>query len=120
VVSLAKGAKVTIVDSYAGWRAVTSGTKTGWVLASAVTTVPVSMFTTDVVHLRPQKAQSGMAATARKGEQVSVVKVEGAWTQVTLGAATGWVDSKRLVAKKPSVSAPVSATTTAAVTVRAG
>ncbi|WP_081417011.1 SH3 domain-containing protein [Microbacterium oleivorans] len=123
VVSLTKGAKVTIVDSFSGWRAVTSGTATGWVPAASLTTAtpaPKSMFTTDVVHLRPQKSQTGITATARKGAQVSVLATQGGWSQVKLGQATGWVDAKRLVATKPAVPKTVAATTTRAVTVRIG
>ncbi|WP_157526388.1 SH3 domain-containing protein, partial [Microbacterium oleivorans] len=89
-------AKVTIVDSFSGWRAVTSGTATGWVPAASLTTATpaktTTKTTTTAVNLRSAASTSSTKITTlAAGTKLTVVSSQGIWFKVTVGTRTGWV-----------------------------
>ncbi|TDL44257.1 hypothetical protein E2R54_13995 [Microbacterium oleivorans] len=101
--TLASGTKVTVVDSSGSWRAVTEGSSTGWVPASSlVEPAVVKAFARGPVHVRPAAAAGGAVVTLVTGAEVSVLQVQGSWSEVKAGSSTGWVESRMLSASKPS------------------
>ncbi len=59
-------------------------------------------YTKDAVHLRTAAGSTKVVSTLLTGTKVTVVSTKSGWTRVTAGSAKGWIDSKRLVARKPA------------------
>lgn len=120
VKKLAKGAKVTVVDTAGSWRAVKYGSTTGWMAASQLTKVTASkaMQTTASLNLRQKASTSSkILATLKKGTKVTVTSTSGSWSKVTVGSRTGYVSSKYL--KAATTSSKVTKTTTTGLNLRA-
>lgn len=124
---LAAGARVAIRRNVGGWMEVQAGKTTGWVPASALKAIgaatpkppaapkpaapkpPVPKAThktTNGLNLRqgPASATKSLRVLG-KGTGVAVLKSQGTWRQVRVGADTGWVAAAYLQAIKPT--APV-------------
>ncbi|WP_368857620.1 SH3 domain-containing protein, partial [Streptomyces sp. GbtcB7] len=72
VMTLAAGSEVTVVDSDGSWRAVRSGSSTGWVLSSAlVARAPKAMFVTRAVHVWSSAGGSQLGSSWVTGGSVS-------------------------------------------------
>ncbi|OAH50870.1 hypothetical protein AYL44_00860 [Microbacterium oleivorans] len=95
VMTLAAGSEVTVVDSDGSWRAVRSGSSTGWVLSSALVAPapkPATKVTTAALNLRSAPSTTGgIITTLAKGTTVTIVSTKGEWRQVKAGSRTGWV-----------------------------
>ncbi|WP_091355933.1 SH3 domain-containing protein [Microbacterium sp. LKL04] len=97
--TLASGTKVTVVDSSGSWRAVTEGSSAGWVPASSLVkpAVVTTKTTTAALNLRAEPSTSGrLITTLPKDTRVSVLEVQGTWSQVTAGSSIGWVSGEYL------------------------
>ncbi|MEZ5187585.1 MAG: SH3 domain-containing protein [Microbacterium sp.] len=95
---LPKGTSVTVTGSDGVWRAVTAGTRTGWVHGDYLTTTAATTKTTTTgVNLRESDSTSSRILTVlSSGVRVSVLSSTDSWTRVSVGGRTGWIFSTYL------------------------
>ncbi|MFB0918031.1 MAG: SH3 domain-containing protein [Clostridiaceae bacterium] len=131
ILTMPKGAKVTILDTSGSWSKVSYGTTSGWCSTAylkGTTAAPVAdptpiveevmKYTSDYLNLRSGGATSyGVMLTMPKGAKVTVlgVSADGSWTKVKYGSTVGWASSAYLTggtttvtpAPTPAAPAPV-------------
>jgi uncharacterized protein YgiM (DUF1202 family) len=94
IVTLKKGAKVTVTASSGSWRKVSVSGKTGWVHGKYLTAVTTkkTMTATANVNLRSSASTSAKIITlVKKGSKVTVTASSGKWRKATVGGKTGWI-----------------------------
>ncbi len=78
-----------------------------------------TMYTKAALHLRTAAGSTKLVSTLLKGTKVTVTGTKDKWSSVKVGSAKGWVDSAKLVAKKPAAAKTSALQTKSAVTLRA-
>lgn len=113
ILTMPKGAKVTILDTSGSWSKVSYGTTIGWCSSTylkGTTAAPVAdpspiveeviKYTSDYLNLRSGGSTSyGVMLTMPKGAKVTVlgVSADGSWTKVKYGSTIGWASSAYLI-----------------------
>ncbi len=94
VLTLKKGASVTVYATSGSWRKVVAGSKKGWVHGKYLTAVTnkKTMTATANVNLRASASTSSKIITlVKKGSRVTVTSTSGKWRKATVGGKTGWI-----------------------------
>ena len=113
ITKLANGTKVTVRSTSNGWSKITSGSVTGYVsssyLSSTSTSSNAETTTTKYVNtsagLNVRKGPSTSYSIITKlanGTKVTVRSTSNGWSKITSGSVTGYVSSSYLSSSKPS------------------
>ena len=126
ITNLPNGTKVTVKSTSNGWSKITSGSITGYVNSSYLTSKKPSTETSsntsndknnqtnETSTTKYISASSGLnvrkgpstsyakVTTLAKGTKVTVVSTSNGWSKITSGTVSGYVDSSYLTSKKPS------------------
>ena len=126
ITNLPNGTKVTVKSTSNGWSKITSGSITGYVNSSYLTSKKPSTETSsntsndknnqtnETSTTKYISASSGLnvrkgpstsysvISTLAKGTKVTVKSTSNGWSKITAGSITGYVNSSYLTSKKPS------------------
>ena len=128
ITKLAHGTKVTVKSTSNGWSKITSGSITGYVSSSYLTSskptadeessseTSVTKYVDASVGLNVRKGPSTSYSVITKlahGTKVTVKSTSNGWSKITSGSITGYVSSSYLTSKAPSTGDSSSSSTTA-------
>ncbi len=82
--------------------------------------VAVTKYVTSPTNLFTERGKGTLVSTLRTGTELTVTSTSGSYANVTVGRLTGWVESARLVAKKPATPKTATMQTTGKTTMRVG
>lgn len=93
---ISKGTSVVVIDSVGSWRAVKSGSKSGWVHSRYLGPLPTMTVTASLNLRADASTKATVLAVLAKGSKVSVIRASGVWRKVIAGGRTGWVAASYL------------------------